>query len=136
MIPSSHDEPVIDPKQLDFVERMKFYCKQQPLVPAGVAATVAAVAMAGASVRTGDRATAQQWYRWRVMAQGFTVLALVVGGLVFRPATKEQRVEYEELARQKAKVREQMWIQELERRDAEDKARQWRAEQMAKVKDE
>ncbi|KAL7422310.1 Respiratory supercomplex factor 1, mitochondrial [Cryptotrichosporon argae] len=54
-------------------------CKQQPLVPIGAAATTAALLGATASLRSGNRKSFQVFLRARVVAQGLTVVAMVVG---------------------------------------------------------
>ncbi|KAF8507800.1 hypothetical protein BU17DRAFT_100260 [Hysterangium stoloniferum] len=72
--------------------------KQQPLIPIGVAATCVAFVGATRRLRSGDRASfnrqafclmlilhrvaynASRWLRFRVIAQGFTVAAAVIGG--------------------------------------------------------
>lgn len=105
-----------------------FRSKQQPLVPIGVLATTAAVVMAAKGVRTGNAPKAQFWFRWRVALQGLTIVALVFGSYYYdRELNKNQKTD-EERAVAKAKVRQQLWIEELERRDQEMKDRQHRAE--------
>lgn len=102
--------------------------KQQPLVPLGCLATTAAVIMAAKGVRTGNAPKAQFWFRWRVGLQGFTLVALVFGSIYYDKAFSSSQKSDEELAIEKAKVREKLWIEELERRDQEMKERQRRAE--------
>ena len=102
--------------------------KQQPLVPLGCLATTVAVAMAARGVRTGNTRSAQVWFRWRVGLQGFTLLALVFGSIYYDKAFTEQKKSDEELAIEKARMREKLWIEELERRDNEMKDRQRRAQ--------
>lgn len=107
------------------MQKISYRCKQQPIVPLGVLATCVAVAFAAKGVRTGNRQSAQKWFRWRVGLQGVTVAALVGGSLVYDQA-KVSKGE-DELAREKAKMRERLWIEELERRDDEEKQRRQRA---------
>lgn len=102
--------------------------KQQPLVPLGCLATTVAVIMAAKGVRTGNAPKAQFWFRWRVGLQGFTLVALVFGSIYYDKAFTENKKTEEELAIEKAKIRERLWIEELERRDQEMKDRQKRAE--------
>lgn len=102
--------------------------KQQPLVPLGCLATTAAVIMAAKGVRTGDAPKAQFWFRWRVGLQGLTLVALVFGSIYYDNAFKESQKTEEELVIEKAKIRQKLWIEELERRDQEMKDRQKRAD--------
>lgn len=114
-----------------FIER----CKEQPFVPLGVLATIGAVGMAARGLRRGDKHDANRWFRWRVIFQGLTVVALVAGSFVY-DKTKISRKTEEEVAREKAKIREHLWIQELERRDEEMKLRKLRAEMLRKLRDQ
>lgn len=98
------------------------------MVPLGCLATTVAVIMAAKGVRTGNAPKAQFWFRWRVGLQGFTLIALVFGSIYYDKAFQETQKTEEELAIQKAKIREKLWIEELERRDQEMKDRQKRAE--------
>lgn len=126
-LPSSFDskEPSVD--ELPFLEKIKFHCKQQPLVPLGAVLTTGAVILAAENVRTGNKKKAQTWFRWRVGLQAATLVALVTGSFIYGASLKEQKSE-EEKMREKAKMRERLWIQELERRDQETQYRKKRAE--------
>lgn len=96
-------------------------------MPLGTLATTVAVILAAKSLRIGNRPGAQKWFRYRVAFQGFTIAALVVGGLVYGRGTEQARKTREEELREKAKLREKLWIEELERRDSEAKQRKERA---------
>ncbi|CAM9018753.1 unnamed protein product [Wickerhamomyces anomalus] len=119
-IPSSFD--------VDFIEKCIKNCKEQPLVPLGTLATCIAVGLAAHSVRIGNRKGAQKWFRYRVGFQGFTIAALVVGGFIYGKDNVEKKKTREEQLHEKAKLREKLWIEELERRDLETKQRKKRAE--------
>ncbi|TID30039.1 hypothetical protein CANINC_001408 [Pichia inconspicua] len=123
--PSSFDDPMED---MSVLEKLVYRSKQQPLVPLGCLATTAAVIMAAKGVRTGNAPKAQFWFRWRVGLQGFTLIALVFGSIYYDKAFSAAQKTEEELAIEKAKIREKLWIEELERRDNEMKERQRRAE--------
>lgn len=97
-------------------------------MPLGTIATCIAVGLAAHSVRTGNRKGAQRWFRYRVAFQGFTVAALVVGGFVYGKDNLEKKKSREEQLHEKAKMRERLWIEELERRDFETQQRKKRAE--------
>lgn len=116
-IPSSFDQERPDFREMSFGERVIFHCKQQPLVPVGCLLTSGAVVLAALSVKSGNRMRAQYYFRWRVGLQAATLIALVAGSYVYG-TTKEQRKKEEDLLREKARRREQLWIQELELRDA------------------
>lgn len=98
------------------------------MVPLGTLATCVAVGLAAQSVRVGNKKGAQKWFRYRVVFQGFTIAALVVGGLFFGKESIEKQKSREELLHEKAKMREKLWIEELERRDFETQQRKKRAE--------
>lgn len=126
-LPSSFDSDEADVDEMPFFEKMIYHCKQQPLVPLGTLATTGAVILAAQNVRTGNKKQAQIWFRWRVGLQAFTLVALVAGSFIYGKNVKE-RETHEEQLRKKAKMREQLWIQELERRDQETNARKAKAE--------
>lgn len=116
---------------MTFSEKMVFHCKREPLVPAGVLMTTGAILLAIKNVRSGNRRNAQKWFRWRVGLQTGTLVALIAGSFFYGSAKHEQLSKEEQL-RQKAKMREQLWIQELERRDLEVRRRKQRAEEARK----
>lgn len=128
-LPSSFDGAEQDVEDMTFLDKIIFHSKQQPLVPLGTLATTGAVILAAKNVRSGNKRRAQKYFRWRVGLQAFTLVALVVGGFMYGTSEKERRSQDEAL-REKAKLREQLWIQELERRDQETQLRKQRAEQV------
>ncbi|KAG7895912.1 hypothetical protein KL936_000620 [Ogataea polymorpha] len=101
----------------------------------GCLGTCVAVAMAAKGVRTGNARSAQKWFRWRVGLQGLTIVALLAGSFYFDKTLREGKTE-QELAIEKARMRERLWIEELERRDEEMKERQRRAELARKRKED
>ncbi|CAI8510568.1 unnamed protein product [Pichia kudriavzevii] len=131
--PSSFDDPLQD---MSVLEKIWYRSKQQPLVPLGCLATTAAVIMAAKGVRTGNAPKAQFWFRWRVGLQGLTLVALVFGSLYYDQRIAGAKKTEEELALEKARMREKLWVEELERRDTEMKERQKRAELARKMMQE
>ncbi|ORX56967.1 hypothetical protein DM01DRAFT_1366630, partial [Hesseltinella vesiculosa] len=72
-------------------QRMKRKSREEPLVPAGVALTCFALVAATVGVKTGNKAYANNMFRLRVAAQGFTILAMVGGSLYY--SHKEQKAK-------------------------------------------
>lgn len=126
-LPSSFDLRGDELQDMNFWERVKFHCKQQPLVPIGTLLTTGAVIMAAQNIRLGNSRKAQYFFRWRVVFQGATLVALVAGSFLYGKSKLEEQSQQEQL-KEKAKLREELWIRELERRDAEVKDRKKRAE--------
>lgn len=129
-LPSSFDVKTEGEKTTDEMtvgEKVLFYCKQQPLVPLGCLLTTGAVVMAAMSVKQGNKRKAQYFFRWRVAFQTATLVALVAGSYIYGNNRRDSKAK-EELLREKARVREALWIQELERREQETQARKKRAE--------
>ena len=100
--------------------------KKEPLIPIGMALTVAALYNATKSVRRGDHAGAQKFFRARVAAQGFTVLAMVFGGYYYQSDRHKERELWKLQRDQDAEEQRLRWIRELEVRDEEEKALQER----------
>lgn len=126
-MPSSFDASEQDVAEMPFMDKMVFHCKQQPLVPLGTLLTTGAVLLAAKNVRSGNKVKAQVYFRWRVGLQAATLVALIAGSYLYGSSVKEQKAKEDQM-REKAKVREQLWIQELERRDQETQYRKKRAE--------
>ncbi len=97
-------------------------------MPLGALLTTGAVILAAKSLRAGHRKDAQKWFRYRVGFQGATIVALVVGGYYYGTVDPSTKRANEDILKEKAKLRERLWIEELERRDAEAKMRKRRAE--------
>lgn len=96
--------------------------KEEPLVPVGCILTVAAFTNAWRAMRRGDHNKVQRMFRARVAAQGFTVLAMVAGGMYYAEDRNKQKELWKLKQQQEAEEKRQKWIRELEARDEEDKA--------------
>ncbi|GAA5906043.1 hypothetical protein JCM6882_003543 [Rhodosporidiobolus microsporus] len=102
-------EPVVDassvqsevsPPPLSNKERFIKKIKEEPLVPVGCAATVWALLAASSALQKGNRTQFNKFLRYRVAAQGFTVVAALGGSMYYqqqRRATREaeQRAKLE-----------------------------------------
>ncbi|KAJ8984782.1 hypothetical protein NQ317_003695 [Molorchus minor] len=62
-----------------FTQKFARKFKENPLVPIGAAATTAALSYGLWSFRTGKKKMSQLMMRTRVVAQGFTIFAMVFG---------------------------------------------------------
>ncbi|KAG8835665.1 2' O-ribose methyltransferase [Serendipita sp. 399] len=86
---SSAESAVSIPPQHDlggetFREKAKRKIVEEPLVTIGAVATVGALIMATKQFRRGDQRSMNHWLRFRVAAQGFTVLAICSYGFAIR----------------------------------------------------
>lgn len=79
-------------------------------------------------MRKGDHQQVQRMFRARVLAQGFTVVAIAAGGLYFGAERNQERETWKLQQDQKAEEKRQRWIRELEARDEEEKDLQARLE--------
>lgn len=95
--------------------------REEPLVPLGCLLTVWALVGATRSIRRGDHAKTNIMFRRRIYAQGFTLVAMLVGSMYWQK-DREKRKEFEGVVaeRQRAEKREK-WLRELEARDEEEK---------------
>ena len=130
-LPSSFDGDV------DFYNENRFQkftrrLKEEPLIPVGIALTCWALYNAQQSMRTGNSVKTNRFFRYRLYAQSFTLVAMVGGSLYYK-SDRLKRGEYVKLKeKQKAQEKREKWIRELEIRDQEDK--EWRAK-VGKVRD-
>ncbi|CAD6573438.1 MAG: Respiratory supercomplex factor 1, mitochondrial [Cyphobasidiales sp. Tagirdzhanova-0007] len=65
--------------------------KEEPAVPIGMALTTVALIGAGQSMRKGNRAQFNRMLRFRVAAQGFTVLAALGGSIYYGERRRLER---------------------------------------------
>ncbi|KAL4966255.1 respiratory supercomplex assembly factor RCF1 [Aspergillus stella-maris] len=98
--------------------------KEEPLIPLGCAATCYALYRAYRSMKAGDSVEMNRMFRARIYAQGFTLLAVVAGGMYFKTERTQRREFERELELKKGQEKRDAWLRELEIRDKED--RDWR----------
>ena len=98
----------------------------------GIGLTCWAFLNAAKSVRGGNSIRTNRFFRYRLYAQSFTLVAMV-GGSIYYKSDRMKRTEYLKLKdEQRAQEKREKWIKELEVRDAED--REWRTK-LGKVQD-
>ncbi|KAI9682055.1 MAG: Respiratory supercomplex factor 1, mitochondrial [Caeruleum heppii] len=94
---------------------------EEPLIPFGCALTCYALLGATRSIRSGDHTKTNRMFRFRIYAQGFTLVAMVLGSMYYQK-DRDKRKKFEgAVAERKAMEKKQAWIRELEIRDEEDK---------------
>ncbi|KAL2146479.1 hypothetical protein VTI28DRAFT_3948 [Corynascus sepedonium] len=98
--------------------------KEEPLIPIGCMLTVAAFTNAYRAMKRGDHHGVQRMFRARVAAQGFTVLAMVAGGIYYAEDRNKQKELWKLKQQREAEEKRQKWIKELEARDEEERALQ------------
>jgi hypothetical protein len=95
--------------------------KEEPLIPFGCLLTCAALVGATRSIRAGDHNRTNRMFRARIYAQGFTLVAMVVGSMYWK-SDRQKRKEFDQVvAERKAREKNEAWIRELEARDQEDR---------------
>lgn len=68
--------------------KMAAFAKYNPFVPIGVLATCGILATGLYAMKKHDRVKSQKMMRWRVAAQGMTVIALVIGTMATQHLSK------------------------------------------------
>ncbi|KDE02544.1 hypothetical protein MVLG_06906 [Microbotryum lychnidis-dioicae p1A1 Lamole] len=71
--------------------------REEPLVPVGIFATVIALGGATSALQKGNRTQFNKWLRYRVAAQGLTVVA-ALGGSVYYQRERRLKKEAERVA--------------------------------------
>ncbi|ODM24238.1 Altered inheritance of mitochondria protein 31, mitochondrial [Aspergillus cristatus] len=122
-LPSSFDDH-LDFKEESSLQKFTRRLKEEPLIPLGCAATCYALYRAYRSMKAGDSVEMNRMFRARIYAQGFTLVAIVAGGMYFK-TERQQRREFEKaLEARRSQEKRDAWLRELEIRDNED--RDWR----------
>ncbi|MCJ1357033.1 MAG: Respiratory supercomplex factor 1, mitochondrial [Icmadophila ericetorum] len=130
-LPSSFDD------NSDFYEENRWQkfsrrLKEEPLIPFGCVLTCYALLGATRSIRAGDHHTTNRMFRFRIYAQGFTLLCMLAGSVYYASDREKRKVFQGGLAEKKAKERNEAWIRELEARDREEKEDREREEERRK----
>ncbi|KAG8989731.1 Respiratory supercomplex factor 1, mitochondrial [Tulasnella sp. 427] len=86
-----------------FMQRGWDKCKQQPLVPLGAVVTVWALLGAVREFKRGNSQNVNRYLRFRVVAQGATVAAMLIGSVIYEKSIREQK-EAEEKQEQERKM--------------------------------
>lgn len=130
-LPSSFDDDV-DYYNENRLQKFTRRLKEEPLIPFGIAITCWALYNAQQSMRTGNSVKTNRFFRYRLYAQSFTLVAMIGGSLYYK-SDRLKRGEYVKLKeKQKAQEKREKWIRELEIRDQEDT--EWRAK-LGKIRD-
>jgi hypothetical protein len=96
--------------------------REEPLIPLGCGLTAWAIFGATRSMRKGDHKKVNLYFRRRLYAQAFTIVALCAGN-VYWQKDRVKRKDWEKLVKDKeAKEKRDRWLRELEARDEEEKA--------------
>lgn len=103
------------------LQKLRRRIVEEPLIPLGCLLTCWALFGATKAIRSGDHNVANQMFRRRIYAQGFTVIAMVIGSIYWQ-ADREKRKELEGIMSEtKKKEKHEKWLRELEARDQEEK---------------
>ncbi|KAG8906959.1 Respiratory supercomplex factor 1, mitochondrial [Tulasnella sp. 408] len=84
-----------------FFQRGLDKCKQQPLVPIGAAITVWSLLGAVREFKRGNSQNVNRYLRFRVVAQGATVAAMLIGSVIYEKSLREQKEAEEKQEREK-----------------------------------
>ncbi|KAG8902192.1 Respiratory supercomplex factor 1, mitochondrial [Tulasnella sp. 417] len=84
-----------------FLQRGFDKCKQQPLVPLGAAITVWSLLGAVREFKRGNSQNVNRYLRFRVVAQGATVAAMLIGSVIYEKSIREQKEAEEKQEREK-----------------------------------
>lgn len=91
-------------------ERLTRKFKEEPLVPIGILGTCVALFGASVAIRKGNQQNANKYFRWRIYAQGFTVLAMVAGSVYYGDTRAEAKTTKQETEKVKARAARDRWL--------------------------
>ena len=91
-------------------QRLTRKFKEEPLVPIGILATCTALFGASVALRKGNQSSANKFFRWRIYAQGFTVLAMVAGSVYYGDTRAEAKQLKDENEKRKALEARDRWL--------------------------
>jgi len=101
--------------------KLKRLILADPLVPIGCLVTIAALIGATRAMRKNDHRTANKMFRRRIYAQGFTIVAIVLGSGYYNK-DKEARKKDIENEKERSRIEKRdKWLAELDFRDAEER---------------
>ncbi|KAK0713869.1 hypoxia induced protein conserved region-domain-containing protein [Lasiosphaeria miniovina] len=120
-MPSSFDDDEQFYKESGLQQVIK-KLKREPLIPIGCLLTVAAFTGAYRASRRGDHHQVQRMFRARIAAQGFTIVAIVAGGIYYSEDRERKKEFRKQQHLQESEDKRKKWIKELEARDEEDRA--------------
>lgn len=106
--PSSKSEQQFE--QESQYERLTRKFKEEPFVPVGILATCTALFGASVALRRGHQSSANKFFRWRIYAQGFTVLAMVGGSVYYGDTRAEAKQLKNEAEKVKAREARDRWL--------------------------
>ncbi len=95
--------------------------KANSVLQPGCALTCYALLGATRSIRQGNHNNTNRMFRFRIYAQGFTLICMILGSVYYQK-DRDKRKKFEgALAERKSQEKRDAWIRELEIRDEEDK---------------
>ncbi|GAA5825790.1 hypothetical protein JCM11251_000370 [Rhodosporidiobolus azoricus] len=91
VIDASSTQAEVSPPPPTNKEKLIRKLKEEPLVPLGCAATVWALLAASSALQKGNRTQFNKFLRYRVAAQGFTVVAALGGSIYYQQQRRAAR---------------------------------------------
>lgn len=101
--------------------KLKRLILADPLVPIGCLVTIAALISATKAMRKNDHHTANKMFRRRIYAQGFTIVAIVLGSGYYNKDKEARKKDIENEKERSRREKRDKWLAELDFRDAEER---------------